>query len=196
MDPSSGRNLAYALGTLALIVAIQRFFKGFMATVAVLVGLVAGTLVAWALGDAHVDSVSSSAWVGVTTPFYFGWPTFSFAAIVSMMVVMLITAVETTGDVFATGEIDRQLRADDGDDVREPQPAEVVVAQRAGVRQHLAQPCHPAPFRPVVRPRPAPGPPAILGTEPTTRPSRPQLAHRRRASSPIALQGHSRARAA
>ena len=35
MDPSSGRNLAYALGTLALIVAIQRFFKGFMATVAV-----------------------------------------------------------------------------------------------------------------------------------------------------------------
>lgn len=114
MDPSSGRNLAYALGTLALIVAIQRFFKGFMATVAVLVGLVAGTLVAWALGDAHVDSVSSSAWVGVTTPFYFGWPTFSFAAIVSMMVVMLITAVETTGDVFATGEIvQKRVGADD-----------------------------------------------------------------------------------
>ena len=114
MDPSSGRNLAYALGTLALIVAIQRFFKGFMATVAVLVGLVAGTLVAWALGDAHVDSVSSSAWVGVTTPFYFGWPTFSFAAIVSMMVVMLITAVETTGHVFATGEIvQKRVGADD-----------------------------------------------------------------------------------
>src|SRR5687768_3031442 len=31
-DPTSGKNLAYALGTLALIVLIQRVFKGFMAT--------------------------------------------------------------------------------------------------------------------------------------------------------------------
>ena len=105
LDPASGRNLAYALGTLALIVAIQRIFKGFMATVAVLVGLVAGTLIAWVLGDAHFDSVSDSGWIGVTTPFFFGWPKFSVAAIISMIVVMLITAVETTGDVFATGEI-------------------------------------------------------------------------------------------
>lgn len=105
LDPTSGRNLAYALGTLGLIVAIQRVFKGFMATVAVLIGLVVGTLVAWALGDAHFDSVAGSGWLGVTTPFHFGWPTFSAAAIISMIVVMLITAVETTGDVFATGEI-------------------------------------------------------------------------------------------
>src|SRR5437867_366372 len=32
-DPTSGKNLAYALGTLALIVLIQRVFKGFMATI-------------------------------------------------------------------------------------------------------------------------------------------------------------------
>ena len=93
------------MGTLALIVLIQRVFKGFMATVAVLVGLVVGTLVAWILGDAHFDAVAQSAWFGVTTPFYFGLPKFSAAAIISMIVVMLITAVETTGDVFATGEI-------------------------------------------------------------------------------------------
>jgi OHCU decarboxylase len=104
-DPASGKNLAYALGTLALIVAIQRVFRGFMATVAVLVGLVVGTLIAWALGDASFTAVQDSNWVGVTTPFYFGWPKFSAAAIISMIVVMLITAVETTGDVFATGEI-------------------------------------------------------------------------------------------
>src|SRR5580658_5847018 len=52
-NPVLLKNLAYALGTLALIVALQRISTGFMATVAVLVGLVAGTLVAWALGDAH-----------------------------------------------------------------------------------------------------------------------------------------------
>src|SRR3954466_14899993 len=105
LDPTSGKNLAYAMGTLALIVIIQRVFRGFMATVAVLAGLVIGTLVAWILGDAHFDAVSQSSWFGLTTPFFFGIPKFSIAAIISMIVVMLITAVETTGDVFATGEI-------------------------------------------------------------------------------------------
>jgi uric acid transporter len=113
-QPGNPRYLAYALGTLAVIVAIQRLFRGFMATVAVLIGLVLGTFVAWLLGDAHFDAVGGSAWFGVTTPFHFGWPQFSFAAIVSMIVVMLITAVETTGDVFATGEIvDKRVGRED-----------------------------------------------------------------------------------
>ncbi|MEP6562562.1 MAG: solute carrier family 23 protein, partial [Nakamurella sp.] len=51
-DPTSGKNLAYAMGTLAIIVIIQRVFKGFMATVAVLAGLIIGTGVAFFLGDA------------------------------------------------------------------------------------------------------------------------------------------------
>ena len=112
--PSDGGRLAYAIGTLLVIVLIQRFFRGFMATVAVLAGLVLGTLVAWILGDATFSSVGDSSWVGATTPFFFGWPKFSIAAIISMFVVMLITAVETTGDVFATGEIvDKRITRED-----------------------------------------------------------------------------------
>ncbi len=99
------RGLAYALGTLLLIVLMQRIFKGFMATISVLVGLIIGTLVAWGLGDANFGAVSEASIFGLTTPFFFGWPQFSVAAIISMLVVMAITAVETTGDVFATGEI-------------------------------------------------------------------------------------------
>ena len=116
------KDFFYAIGTLAVIVMIQRVFKGFMATVAVLVGLVIGTTIAFILGDANFDSVGSSDWGGVATPFFFGIPQFSITAIISMIVVMLITAVETTGDVFATGEIvekkvgnedvSRALRAD------------------------------------------------------------------------------------
>ncbi|MFT4047720.1 MAG: solute carrier family 23 protein [Solimonas sp.] len=113
-NPVLLKNLLYAFGTLALIVAIQRFFRGFLATVAVLAGLVIGTLVAWLLGDAHFDEVATSAAFGYTYPFYFGWPTFSITAIVSMIVVMLITMVESTGDVYATGEIVRKrIRRDD-----------------------------------------------------------------------------------
>jgi len=113
-DPTNPVNLAYAMGTLFLIVLIQRFFRGFMATVAVLVGLVVGTLVAWALGDATFSAVADASWFGATTPFYFGWPKFSIAAIISMIVVMIITGVETTGDVFATGEIvDKRIKRED-----------------------------------------------------------------------------------
>ncbi len=112
--PGSGRNLLYALGVLLAIVAVQRIFKGFLATIAVLVGLVLGTLVAWLLGDAQFGAVNDAAWVGATTPFHFGWPKFSIAAIISMLVVMAITAVETTGDVFATGEIvEKRIVKDD-----------------------------------------------------------------------------------
>ncbi|MBA3249643.1 MAG: 2-oxo-4-hydroxy-4-carboxy-5-ureidoimidazoline decarboxylase [Geodermatophilaceae bacterium] len=99
------KDFYYAIGTLAIIIIIQRVFKGFMATVAVLAGLVIGTTVAFVLGDANFESVGSSDWAGLTTPFFFGIPKFSVTAIISMIVVMLITAVETTGDVFATGEI-------------------------------------------------------------------------------------------
>lgn len=104
-DPTNGRNLCYAIGTILVIVALQRVFRGFIATIAVLIGLVGGTVIAWLLGDATFSEVGSSSWVGVTTPFYFGIPKFSVVAIISMIIVMMITAVETTGDVFATAEI-------------------------------------------------------------------------------------------
>lgn len=103
--PITLRSLAYGLVTLAIIVLIQRFFKGFMGTLAVLAGLVIGTGVAALLGDTSFSQVGKSSWVAVTTPFYFGWPQFSLTACISMIVVMLLTMVETTGDVFATGEI-------------------------------------------------------------------------------------------
>ncbi|WP_316670643.1 solute carrier family 23 protein [uncultured Propionibacterium sp.] len=99
------RGLCYALLTLAVIVVVQWLFKGFAATISVLIGLVAGTLVALALGDADFSAVGRAGVVGVTTPFHFGPPRFTAAGIASMVIVMAITAVETTGDVFATGEV-------------------------------------------------------------------------------------------
>ena len=99
------RDILYALGTLGIIVLVQRFFRGFLATIAVLLGLVIGTAVALLLGDTSFAGVTEASAFGVTTPFYFGWPAFSLTACVSMIIVMLITMVETTGDVFAAGEI-------------------------------------------------------------------------------------------
>ena len=99
------RGLGYAALTLALIVLVQRVFKGFIATVSVLIGLLLATAVAWALGDASFSGVGKADALGITTPFFFGLPQFTVTGIVSMLIVMAVTAVETTGDVFATGEV-------------------------------------------------------------------------------------------
>jgi OHCU decarboxylase len=113
-DPTNGRWMAYAIGTLLIIVLIQRFFKGFMATIAVLLGLVIGSSVAFVLGDMNFDGTAEASWVGFTQPFLFGVPKFSVVAIISMIVVMLIIAVETTGSVYATGEIvGKRIKKDD-----------------------------------------------------------------------------------
>lgn len=108
------RDLAYAFGTLTVIVLGQRFLRGFLGTLAVLLGLIAGTGTALLLGHATLDAVQEAEVIGITTPFYFGTPQFNIAAIFSMIIVMIITMVETTGDVFATGEIvKRRIRRDD-----------------------------------------------------------------------------------
>ena len=104
-DPTNIRWFLYALGTIAVIVAIQRLFRGFIATIAVLLGLVIGCTVAYALGDMNFDRVGEASAVGFTPPFLFGMPKFDFVACLTMMIVMLIIAVESTGSTIATGEI-------------------------------------------------------------------------------------------
>jgi OHCU decarboxylase len=104
-DPTNIRWFLYALGTIVIIVAIQRLFRGFVATIAVLLGLVIGCAVAYALGDMSFDRVGEAAAIGFTPPFLFGLPKFDFVACLTMIIVLLIIAVESTGSTIATGEI-------------------------------------------------------------------------------------------
>ncbi len=113
-DPTNIRWLLYAVGTIAVIVAIQRLFRGFVATIAVLLGLVVGCAVAFALGDMNFDKVADADLIGFTQPFLFGMPKFDVAACITMIIVLLITAVESTGSTIATGEIvGKRIKADD-----------------------------------------------------------------------------------
>lgn len=103
-DYGAPRNLALAAGVLVFILAVQRFSRGFLGRVSVLVGIVVGTLVAIPLGFTDFSHVGGAAWVGVSTPFHFGLPTFKVSAIISLLIVMLVSAAETTGDILAIGE--------------------------------------------------------------------------------------------
>nr|WP_308290447.1 nucleobase:cation symporter-2 family protein [Streptomyces meridianus] len=99
------KNLAYALGTLLFILLVVKIGKPAVRSIAVLLGLVLGTVVAWFLGDVDLGGVSEAAWFGISTPFHYGLPRFEIFPIIAMMIVMMITMVESTGDVYAIGEV-------------------------------------------------------------------------------------------
>ncbi|BDP44409.1 xanthine permease (plasmid) [Deinococcus aetherius] len=105
-------NLGLAALTLVFVLLVTRFARGFWSRVAVLLGLVFGTVVAAILGKASFATVGTAAAIGFTPPFFFGLPTFALVPILSMILVMLVVMVETTADLLAIGEItDRPVDA-------------------------------------------------------------------------------------
>ncbi|MEU4034986.1 nucleobase:cation symporter-2 family protein [Streptomyces collinus] len=104
-DYGSTTNLALAGITLLIVLLLRRFTRGFVKQIAVLLGLVAGTLIAIPFGVTDFDPVAKADLVGFPTPFHFGAPQFHIAAILSMCVVMVVSMTESTADMLALGEI-------------------------------------------------------------------------------------------
>jgi uric acid transporter len=106
----SMRNVGLAAATLLIIVLIYRFLGGFFNRVAILLGLVLGTLVAIPFGATDFGQLRAARLFQLTTPFHFGTPTFYVGAAISMVIVMLVIMTETTADILAIGEVvDRRL---------------------------------------------------------------------------------------
>ncbi|WP_026248673.1 nucleobase:cation symporter-2 family protein [Streptomyces sp. LaPpAH-108] len=111
-DFGAPRNLALAAFVLVVVLGVQRFAPAFLSRIAVLTGIVVGLAVAVPFGFTDFGGVGDADWVGISTPFHFGAPEFRVSAIVSMLVVALVTMTETTGDLIAVGELtDRQVES-------------------------------------------------------------------------------------
>jgi xanthine permease len=104
-DFGSPKNLSLAGITLLIVLLLRRFTTGFVKQIAVLLGLVLGTLIAIPFGVTDFGPVGDASIVGFPTPFHFGAPQFAAAAIVSMLVVMVVSMTESTADMLALGEI-------------------------------------------------------------------------------------------
>ncbi|MFD4501443.1 nucleobase:cation symporter-2 family protein [Streptomyces sp. NPDC058457] len=104
-DYGSAKYLGLAAATLLLVLLLRRFTRGFVKQIAVLVGLVAGTVIAIPFGVTDFGPVADADVVGFPTPFHFGAPQFQVAAILSMCVVMVVSMTESTADMLALGEI-------------------------------------------------------------------------------------------
>lgn len=98
-------NLLLAFVTVTLIILIQVFAKGFLRSIAVLIGLLGGTILAALLGQVSLSAVSSAPVFHLPQPFYFGKPTFDVWSILLMIIISLVSMVESTGVYFALGDI-------------------------------------------------------------------------------------------
>ncbi|GAA4547356.1 nucleobase:cation symporter-2 family protein [Amycolatopsis samaneae] len=98
-------NIALAGLTLLIVLLVSRLLQGLLSRLSILLGIVAGTLAAFALGKADFSGVGHGPVVAVPELLPFGAPVFSVSAIVSMTVVILVTMIETTADIVALGEI-------------------------------------------------------------------------------------------
>ncbi len=99
------KDIGLAAFTLLLIIVFSKVGIGILSRLSILLAIVAGTIVASVMGMADFSSVGKGAIVAVPTPFHFGAPTFSIAAIISMFIVILVIMTETTADIIAVGEV-------------------------------------------------------------------------------------------
>ncbi|WP_176058355.1 nucleobase:cation symporter-2 family protein [Paraburkholderia sp. BCC1876] len=98
-------NLVLGFVTVAITLFIYARFKGFIGNLSVLIGLIAGTLIAAACGMTSFAHVGDAAWFEISAPFAFGWPRFAVTPILVMTLAMLVIMAETTGNVLAIGTI-------------------------------------------------------------------------------------------
>ncbi|KJE27548.1 xanthine permease family protein [Geobacillus kaustophilus] len=109
-DPA---NLALSFGVLALIIVLYRCFKGFIRSIAILLGMAAGTATAAMMGKVNWTAVAEASWVHWPQPFYFGVPSFHGPAVFTMVLVAIVSLVESTGVYFALSDICRRRLTDD-----------------------------------------------------------------------------------
>ncbi|MCG1008771.1 purine permease [Salinicoccus sp. ID82-1] len=104
-DYGSGLNLALGFSTLAVILILFRFGKGFLKSIAILSGIVIVTIVSSFFGMVDMTEVRDASWFHLPHFFFFGMPEFHLVPIVTMMLVAVVGLVEATGVYFALGDI-------------------------------------------------------------------------------------------
>ena len=98
-------NVLVSAIVLLSILCIARFARGFVANISVLLGIVIGALIAIAMGAMSFTKVGDAAWFGLITPFHFGMPSFDPVMIVTMVLVMIVVMIESTGMFLALGDM-------------------------------------------------------------------------------------------
>ncbi|ALS79709.1 uracil permease [Planococcus kocurii] len=110
----SAKNWLVALLVLVIVIFLNRYAKGMAKTSSILIGIVVGYIVALPLGMVEFSAIREASWFSIPTPFYFPME-FYWGAILPMLIMFIVTSVETVGDVTAitNGGADREPTSDE-----------------------------------------------------------------------------------
>ncbi|MGO4432237.1 nucleobase:cation symporter-2 family protein [Arthrobacter sp. fls2-241-R2A-172] len=98
-------NIGLAAATMGIVLLLSKVGNAAISRLSILLAMVIGTIIALIAGMADFSKVGQGDVVAFPTPFAFGAPTFEVAAIISMLIVILVTLTETSADIIAVGEI-------------------------------------------------------------------------------------------
>ena len=101
----SSTNLLLAAIALVTIIVVYRFTTGFMRAIAILMGIVVGTIAGLVMGVVDFTAVKEAGWFHMVQPFYFGAPEFHLESIITMTLVGMVSLVESTGVYYALSDI-------------------------------------------------------------------------------------------
>ncbi|EJN15865.1 xanthine permease [Bradyrhizobium sp. YR681] len=106
-NPAYGQlqGLGISLFVLLFILGLIKWGTGFLANVSVLLGIIAGAVLATVLGVMHFDKVGAASWGAIVIPFRFGMPQFHLVPVITMCVVMIVVMIESLGMFLALGDI-------------------------------------------------------------------------------------------
>ncbi|MRG29129.1 nucleobase:cation symporter-2 family protein [Laceyella tengchongensis] len=106
-SPTFGQweNLFLGLLTLLTVILLNRFGKGFIQSISVLLAMVIGTITAWFMGLVDLSHVADASWFRIVQPFYFGVPEFHVSSIITMSLVAIVSMIESTGVFMALADI-------------------------------------------------------------------------------------------
>ena len=108
----ASENWLLSMVTLAIVVGVSMYAKGFVKLIPVIFGLIGGYILAILLGVVDFSKVAEAAWFGMPN---FALPKFNLGAIAIIAPIALVTIVEHIGDVLAMGGvINRNLVVDPG----------------------------------------------------------------------------------
>src|SRR5699024_2061811 len=105
----SWQNWLVAIFTLAVVTGLNHFAKGFLKLASILVGIIAGYLLAACFGMIDFSGIASSGLFQLPKPLHFGVH-FEPSACVAIGVLFAINSIQAIGDLSATtmGSMDRE----------------------------------------------------------------------------------------
>lgn len=114
VDFASTENLLLGLLVLIIVVFFKEFTKGIFSSGAIFIGTVIGTIIAFFMGKIDIQPLLVAEYLSIPKPMSFDM-TFHLEAIIPMILMFVISAIETMGDMsgITVGGAGRQLKDDE-----------------------------------------------------------------------------------